>query len=109
MGLLASGVHIKVSTDVLNNKAVEAAKEIEGVKRDFDTLKQTVKSSSSYWIGEAGDLHRRLFEDQSDDIDEIIKRLSEHPADLQQIAGVYASTEAEVQAISGELPTDVLF
>ncbi len=109
MGLLASGVHIKVSTDVLNNKAAEVAKEIEGMKADFDTLKQTVTASSSYWIGEAGDLHRKLFADQSDDITEILKRLGEHPVDLQQIAGVYAATEAEVQAMAGELPADVLF
>lgn len=109
MGLLASGVQIKVSTDVLNNKATEVAKEIGEMKRDFDTLKQTVAASSSYWIGEAGDLHRKLFADQSDDIDEILRRLSEHPVDLQQIAGIYAATEAEVQAIPGELPGDVIF
>ena len=109
MGSLGTGVHIKVSTEVLNNKAAEVSKELDAMRRDFDTLRQTVQNSTSYWIGEAGDLHRQLFAEQSDDIDLILSRLSEHPVDLQQIAGVYAGMEAEFQSMSGELPADVLF
>ena len=58
MGSLGTGVHIKVSTEVLNNKAAEVSKELDAMRRDFDTLRQTVQNSTSYWIGEAGDLHR---------------------------------------------------
>lgn len=109
MGLIGTGVQIRVSTEVLNQKATEVSKEVEDMKREFDTIRQTVQASGSYWIGEAGDLHRRLFAEQSDDMDQIISRLREHPVDLQTIAGVYAAQEAEIQAMAGELPADVLF
>ena len=39
---------------------------------------------------------------------QILRRLSEHPADLREIAQTYTSVELKVQEIAVDLPGDVL-
>jgi len=87
-------IEIKVSPEILNAKAQEVTGEIGQMKQLFSDIQDYVKKTQFYWIGEAGNLHRKMFEEKKEDIDTMIKRLEDHPRNLQQIAGVYEETES---------------
>lgn len=101
-------VHIKVNSTVLNNKAQSVSKSITNMSNCFEQLETIINRTSYYWIGEAGDMHRKTYQDQKPQIEEMIKRLAEHPNDLVTIAQTYETAESEVQAMAGELPGDVI-
>lgn len=105
---ITGNVEIKVNTMVLNNKAQAVSKSIANMVNCFENLEIIINRTNYYWIGEAGDSHRRLYRTLKPKIDEMMKRLKEHPADLLAISQRYEKTEAEVQAVSAELPTDVI-
>ena len=108
MSMDLNGVTLKVTPEILNAKANEANGKINLIKQHFDSLEENVSRTKAYWIGEAGDMYRKLFEQEKESIEEIIKRLSEHPKDLQAIAQVYSDVELKAAEIAEELPGDVL-
>ena len=72
-------------------------------------MKSPVEKSSGYWVGEAGDMHRQNYTDQIENIETMLKRLSEHPVDLSTIAQKYSETELRIAGvIVPTLPGDVL-
>jgi WXG100 family type VII secretion target len=105
---IVGGTTIKVNTQVLLNKADDADNSINQMKNCFEELEKIINRTSYYWIGEAGDKHRNIYNSQKDTIDEMLKRLKEHPRDLKTIAQQYESVEMAVQEISNELPGDVI-
>ncbi len=100
-------VEIKVKTEELVAKASEVTGYIQKTKELFENVLDLVERSNYYWVGAAGDHHRKLFSEEKPNIEEILKRLSEHPDDLLKIADVYDKTEkstvAANQAISSNL------
>lgn len=105
---ITGNVNIKVNTTVLRNKADTVSKSISNMDKCLLQLQDIINRTSYYWIGEAGDLHRKMYKEQKPKIEEMMKRLKEHPADLLEMAGVYESAEARIQSISAELPNDVI-
>lgn len=105
---ISGSVEIKVTPDVLNTKANEVTGYITAIQQAFDEIKELVAKSSSYWIGEAGDHHRKQFQKQEGNIDQILKRLREHPEDLQKIAGTYREAESKQQDSNEALPTNLI-
>lgn len=101
-------VHVKVSTEVLNAKADSVSKSITIMENCFRELKEVIDRTAYYWIGEAGDQHRRMYIEQQQNIDEMVKRLREHPRDLQTISQTYVTTERAVQEMADVLPGDVI-
>lgn len=101
-------VFIKVDSAVLGSKAQEVSGKIANMANCFDQMERIINRTSYYWLGEAGELHRKMYRDQKSQVDEMMKRLREHPADLTAIAQTYESTEKEVQAMAVELPGDVI-
>lgn len=101
-------VRIKVNSAVLNNKAQTVSKSITNMANSFEQLERVVSRTSYYWIGEAGDMHRKMYMNQKGQIDEMIKRLKEHPADLAAIAQTYDTTEAMVRSVTVQLPGDAI-
>lgn len=99
---------IKVNTQVLVDKASEATKSISQMETCFENLQAIINRTSYYWIGEAGDKHRKLYNDQKENIEEMLKRLKEHPRDLVAIAQNYDTTEVALQELANELPGDVI-
>jgi len=75
---------------------------------EFDNLNTSISRTKTYWIGEAGDAHRKAYEDQKADIDEILRRLEEHPRDLVSIAQTYTDTELEIEEYISSLPSDLI-
>lgn len=84
---------IIVDTLVMKSKADEVRTLGNKVKQEFQTMSDLISKTSSYWIGEAGDLHRKLYNDHKDDIDQMIRRILEHPTDLEAMAGNYETAE----------------
>lgn len=96
-------VEFKVSTEALKQKADEVSREICKMVDRFDEMEQIVNRTSYYWIGEAGDLHRKLYREQKETVDEMMQRLREHPNDLLMIAEGYISTERLTKEIANQL------
>lgn len=105
---ITGNVHIKVNSAVLNSKAQAVSKSVAGMANCLEQLERIVSRTSCYWIGEAGDVHRKMYQEQKPQIEEMIKRLREHPADLVIIARTYEATEIAVQSIAAELPGDAI-
>lgn len=105
---IIGNVNIKVNSTVLNNKAQSVSKSIGNMANCFDQLETIINRTSYYWIGEAGDMHRKIYNDQKVHIEEMVKRLKEHPRDLMTIANTYESTESMVQSMAFELPGDII-
>ena len=105
---IAGEVRIKVDSTVLRDKADAVRKSINLMEEQFMQLEQLVNKTSYYWIGEAGDMHRKTYKDQKQNIEDMLKRLKEHPADLVAIALNYEETEAQLQSLAAELPGDII-
>lgn len=105
---IQGGVELLVTPEVLNAKANEVERNIRNMKQRFDAMDTLIKKSSSYWIGEAGDMHRQNYESQVSGIEEMLEVLSQHPQDLRAIAQAYTNVELENTSIAQELPGDLL-
>lgn len=105
---IAGQVVLKVTPEQLQAKAAVTKDNIGKLTGCFERISSIINRTGNYWIGEAGDLHRKLYTDENDNIQEMFARLSEHPTDLEQIAGTYLNVENEVENIAMELPGDVI-
>lgn len=106
--MIGGNVEFKVTPEVLVEKADEVSAKLTKMQNLLDTIEGAVERTRSYWIGEAGDLHRKMYEDEKETIAEIMLRLNEHPVDLRAIAQTYMDVETAVTNLAEELPTDVL-
>ncbi len=103
-----SGITIKVTPEVLTAKSSDVAKKVSDMKQQFSDLKDLVDKTKGYWIGEAGDKHRNMYLEMVGDIDEILKRLGEHPVDLVAIAQQYSDVELKIEQDIAALPGDII-
>lgn len=108
LNLFGADVSLKVTPEILTAKSTEVANKVNAMKNHFEDLKGFVDKTKSYWLGEAGDKHRKMYEDLLVDIEEILKRLSEHPVELVEIAQRYADVELKIQQEISALPGDVI-
>lgn len=105
---IAGDVQIKVDSAALLEKAGLVRTNILNMEKCFDNLEQIVTRTSYYWIGEAGEMHRNIYREQMPKVDEMLKRLKEHPADLEGIARTYESAESQIQSYAEELPGNII-
>lgn len=101
-------VEIKVTPAVLRQKAAEVSDRISHVQALLVELERLIRATRGYWIGTAGDAHRREYMDQKDNIAEILRRLRLHPTDLLKISGNYIEGEDTVQGNVSLLKTDAI-
>lgn len=102
------GITLRVTPRQLKDKADEVSKEIKAMEIAFEELARYVSHTSQYWVGEAGDRCRSLYEEDKKEVQEMLRRLKEHPVDLLKMAQVYEDVEQRVQEISRALPEDVI-
>ena len=105
---IAGAVELLVTPEVLNQKAVEVEKNVANMRTHFENMRTLVEKSKGYWVGEAGDMHRQNYTEQQENIEQILKRLAEHPADLRVIAQTYSDTELKIEEVIQSLPGAVL-
>ena len=101
-------IRLRVTPSQLQEKADEVSEQIKNTEMQFRNLAEAIQRTNGYWIGEAGDLHRRKYEEGKQTIENMLRRWKEHPKDLLTMAGNYSMTEMRVQEISVELPSDVI-
>lgn len=101
-------VEIKVSTDVMKNQADEVKRLTDRVKTHFEEIGKNVKNMSSYWKGEAHELHEDLYEGKKDDIEIMLRRLYEHANDLLLISGNYEVAESSNVSTAAVLEEDII-
>lgn len=99
---------IKVSPAELSEKALEILARVKLVEQRFRQIEQSVIRSNGYWNGEAGELHRQVYQEQQDEREEILRRLREEVEDLQQIAGNYSESERQIKEMTSSLPDNII-
>lgn len=105
---MAAGMQLKVSTNDLTNKAIEISNAITAIEREFSNLESSVNASKAYWTGNAGDSGRKYFAEIKPDMDQVLRRLKEHPKELLIMSGNYEAVEAQIMEIAQALPVDVI-
>ena len=101
-------VQITVKTEELVTKADSVTNYIGKVSTSFENIATIMKRIENYWIGDAADLHQKIYNDEKASIEEMFRRLKEHPQDLKAIAGVYTEAEKAITNIANELPGDLI-
>ncbi len=106
--VIAGSFELKVEPGVLKDKAGEVLALHTTMKTLFDAMQAKVAITTGFWKGEAGDANRKAYNDLADRIEEILKRLGEHPVDLMKMAGVYDAAEAEAKETGNALRGNVI-
>lgn len=101
-------ITVKAAPEVLLEKADAVAARVQSMRRHFETVSQAVNRSSGYWIGAAGDTHRRVYQERQEEIEEALLRFQENAEDLRKIAQNYMSAGREAVEIAESLPEDVI-
>ncbi|MBO5030829.1 MAG: WXG100 family type VII secretion target [Lachnospiraceae bacterium] len=101
-------VILKVTPEQLLTKAQTTRNNISNLTAGFERIGSVVEQTKNYWIGDAGDLYRRIYIEESGQIQEMLARLLEHPSDLEKIAKNYMDVEDTVEEIALELPGDII-
>ena len=101
-------VAVKVSTEVMVAQAEEVRTLGNSMKQKLSNILDIASRTKFYWTGEAGELHRKLFESQRSDIDIMIRRLLEHSNDLLAIAQNYEAGEATNVETALQLQADII-
>lgn len=99
---------IRVAPDILLGAADEILKKAEIIEMAFSEIKIRVEQSSSYWLGEAAELHRGLFQEQIPLMERIVGCLNADAQKLKEIAGNYSGAIQTVTALTEDLPNDVI-
>lgn len=99
---------LKVSTTDMQAAAGKLNSYVQDMTESFQTMKQTMASTSHYWVGEAGEAHRAMYEEQVANTEDFIARCNEHIRDLYAMAGVYYEAEQTAQTKAEELPVSLL-
>lgn len=103
-----ASVNIKVTPEKLYLKAESVHKKVMETQKYFEEISNVIGNTKSYWIGDAGECHRKAFEDKKEDIENILNRFKEHSVDLQIIAQQYSDTELKITETISVLPDDVI-
>lgn len=99
---------IIVSTNELKAQANTVRTRLSKMRQSFEDLKSLMSRTQAYWIGEAGDVHRRMYTDKLDKIEEVLNRYTEQVRDLEVMAGVYEEAEAQALSEADALPASML-
>lgn len=102
------GVEILVTPEILDEKAEEVKNISDQMEQIFEDIQNKVDRTRSYWVGEAADAHREAFKKQKTTINDILKRLREHPVDLQKIAKTYRGTEQALEEGAMQMSSNLI-
>lgn len=99
---------IRVTPEQLYGAAEDVIRKTGLAKTAFADMHDTVKRTNSFWLGEAADAHRALFEAQVPQIEAILTRFDAHASHLREIAANYVSAETQITTAAEELPDNVI-
>ena len=97
-----------VTTEQMRNQSAEVKTLLNEMKNRFGRLEETIKGTSAYWSGEAGEAHRKQYMSRINLVEEMLARYLEHVTDLEKMAGVYETAEAAAEQAGDALPMSTL-
>lgn len=100
-------ITLKTTPGKFVKQTEEVSDRINAVAGALDELEAAIMRTSHYWIGEAGDYYRVLYGENREEIQEMMKELSAHPAKLLKMAQLSAKTSTGDE-LSMPLSGDVL-
>lgn len=100
-------MNIRVTPQALREQSGLVASDIKEIEKHWKRISDLVAGSKNYWEGEASGTHIGIYNDISDEVSGLIKRLGQNPVKLQMMAGVYDGAEGEAMSAAAELPADV--
>ena len=103
-----SDVRIKVDTGFMLTKAEAIKTEIRTMRKDWEQIQKTVKDMKGYWEGDASNKNEDILNKEQEEVEEVMKRLSEHPDDLLKMANLYSATETNNEEDITALPSDII-
>ena len=86
--MLVGDVSLKVTPAILYKKAESLRTHLKQIEEGFSEINMCFERMEDYWIGKAGGEHRKLYEKQKGDVEEVLNRLKKHTEHLQEIAGM---------------------
>lgn len=101
-------VEVRVSPEVLRTQADEVRRLGNDMRQRFSALADTMARTKYYWLGDAGELHRKLYEKQKENVDKMLQRLMEHPDDLIAISENYIKGERTNIATTQALDANII-
>lgn len=99
-------MRIKVNTELLKERATTTKCKLKKIQNHFEKMEEIVCHSKHHWEGEANEAYCKAFSEYQIEIDEILKRMTEHITDLEKMAHIYTSTESNIMKL--DLPANVL-
>lgn len=101
-------IQLKASPDDMRAKAQEITDQVSRMENCWNRICSLIENSKAYWQGDASEYHRKHLKDHEGDVAAMLKRLKEHPEDLQKMAGIYVEAEEKASQIAFALPDDVI-
>lgn len=98
---------LKEAPDCMREQAHSVAEQVSAMTDAFEELAAVTSRTSHYWIGEAGDHYRTLYEESKEEVRTILKRLMEHPGQLMRSAQIYEE-ETQDDILPNPLPGDII-
>ncbi len=98
---------LKEAPEQFKEKADQVSQEISAMTDAFEELAAVISKTSHYWIGEAGDHYRMLYTENKEEIEEMLKRLEQHPGWLLQKAQV-SEPDGPDKTQPAPLPGDII-
>lgn len=103
-----ANIEVKVSPEVLVTQAEEVRRLAIDMRSRFEVLEDIMERTKGYWVGDAGELHRKLYKEQKDDVVQMLRRLLEHPDDLLMISENYRAAESKNVQTASVLDADII-
>lgn len=104
----ADSVYIKVRSEALKSKADDTDRALNDLRTKLEALEDIMNRTRGYWIGEAGEKHLALYNTQKEKTNDVLRRWTEYPKKLREMAGVYEETEEANVQVSDILSGDVI-
>lgn len=99
---------IRVTPEILMSASADVSQTTGRMKSASLEMSEVIQSTSSYWIGDAAELHRTLLKEQLPKLESVINHFVEHANKLEQIAANYSGASQSAKEAVEELPSDVI-
>lgn len=98
-----------IDTDKVKSISNECKKILKGTTEKITTIYQLFGGAfMAPWEGDAADLHKEMYKDNIDDIENVVKNLQGYMEILDTVSGNYENTEKKNVTASQSLPNDVI-
>ena len=104
---MAFSLALGVTPELLKQKAIDVANDVDDMKTSIRNMYEEVMRTDRYWKGEAGEMERKKFTDNVDQINQIMDRMADYAPRITQIAGFYKDAEEFNKNRAAGLKTDI--